>query len=369
MYDVVVVGAGPAGSAAARAAALAGARVLMLDRAAFPRPKLCGGGLVGISRDLVAQAVEPGSVPVRSRATTLVASRAGWFAATRHNATPFVEVVDRSDLDDALVKAAMKAGAELRQETVHGLVEHEHKVEVDLGGGRSVQARYVVGADGSASRIARHVGAVYASTDLGLEVHVTLPHPRRWANKVGLDWTPTPGSYAWVFPHGATAVVGVIGERSRSESLKKDLADFLARVAPDHAHEGSAPGHLVRVRSEASPLATARVLLVGDAAGLVEPWTREGISYALRSGRLAGAAAAAGDVERYRTAVLSTLAPEMAAGSELLDGFAARPVLAHAALWVIPFSGRLFAAVADGKITLESVMDARRRVKRLLRRR
>ena len=101
-------------------------------------------------------------------------------------------------------------------------------------------------------------------------------------------------------------------------------------------------GHLTRCRTPDSPLGRGRVLLAGDAAGLLEPWTREGISFATRSGALAGAVAAAGPsgaVERYRAALSAELLPEMAAGERCLRAFEARPWAFHELIRSTPVAG------------------------------
>jgi flavin-dependent dehydrogenase len=97
------------------------------------------------------------------------------------------------------------------------------------------------------------------------------------------------------------------------------------------------------------------VLVAGDAAGLLEPWTREGISFALRSGAYAGAAAAAGDLAAYESTVESTLAPVMAAGRRLLRLFEAHPGACHAAL-ATPPGWRIFAAVCRGEADLAEIV-------------
>jgi flavin-dependent dehydrogenase len=96
-----------------------------------------------------------------------------------------------------------------------------------------------------------------------------------------------------------------------------------------------------------------RVLVAGDAAGLLEPWTREGISYALRSGRAAGLAAASGDPAAYERYVAAELAPEMDAGRAFLAAFAANRQVFHGFLAAVPGGWRLFSRLVAGETTLE----------------
>ena len=151
-----------------------------------------------------------------------------------------------------------------------------------------------------------------------------------------LDWGPMPGSYGWVFPKGDVLTVGVIAARGQGERTRQYLRDFTARLGLAGYPAARDSGHLTHCRADDSPLRRGRVLVAGDAAGLLEPWTREGISFALRSGTLAGAAAAdaaaAPDPERldqaldaYPAAVGQALVPEMDAGRRLLTAFTRHP--------------------------------------------
>ena len=136
-----------------------------------------------------------------------------------------------------------------------------------------------------------------------------------------LDWGPVPGSYGWVFPKGDMLTVGVIGARTEAVSLRAYYAALVNRLGLAGVAPAIETGHLTRVRTPDSPLGRGSVLVAGDAAGLLEPWTREGISFALRSGRLAGEIAASGRLADYPQQIARILEPEMAAGRVLLTGF------------------------------------------------
>ncbi|WP_246507322.1 geranylgeranyl reductase family protein [Actinocrinis puniceicyclus] len=393
-WDVAVVGAGPAGSSAARAAAEAGARVVLLDRAAFPRYKTCGGGLIGLSRAALPEGFEP---PVRQWIDAITFTHQGRRERTRRDRDGGVlALVDRAEFDHGLVKAAVAAGAHLREgATVTGIEQHtamphnaaapqdptaahDPAVTLSLADGSRLRARAVVGADGSASRIARHVGVTCRQVDLGLEAEISVPPhvARDWAGRVLIDWGPVPGSYGWVFPKGDTLTVGVIAARGGGEATRAYYREFIARLALAEYPAVQDSGHLTRCRSADSPLSRGRVLVAGDAAGLLEPWTREGISHALRSGRLAGAAAArisrattddgvadtaavAAAAEEYRRRVESSLGVEMAAGQRLLAAFEKRPAFFHAAVTALPTAWRAFAEVCHGRTTFAELLRSR----------
>jgi len=202
---------------------------------------------------------------------------------------------------------------------------------------------------------------------LGLEAEVPVPPEvaAAWRGRVLLDWGPLPGSYAWVFPKGDTLTVGVISERGEGEATRRYLRDFLARLKLDRFPPVVSSGHLTRCRQEGSPLFRGRVLVAGDAAGLLEPWTREGISYALRSGRLAGQAAArmaggaAGAASEYQAAVEATLGREMRVGRQLRAAFQHRPLVFHAAVTLVPAAWRTFSDVVRGHTTFPDVLQRR----------
>ena len=354
---MVVVGAGPAGASAARAAAEAGCSTLVLERAALPRYKTCGGGLVGTS---IRRCGLLGDLPVRERVSAVTFTLRGARRVERRASLPVLEMTDRDAFDAALVARAQEAGARLLERTaVTGVGADGDEVVVTTAHG-SHRARAVVGADGSAGRTARHVGVEHASQDLGLEVELEAGRAaQEWRGRAHLDWGPIPGSYGWVFPKGDHLTVGVIAAVGDPVATRRYLEDLRRQVGLDRARTIRGSGHLTRCRGAASPLARGRVLLAGDAAALLEPFTREGISFALRSGQAAGRAAAevarAGDdaavraaTAGYRDGVEATLGVEMAAGAACLRAYERHPTLFHRALAGTAVGWQVFARVNRG---------------------
>ncbi|MBU7600192.1 geranylgeranyl reductase family protein [Streptomyces sp. P38-E01] len=383
VWDVVVVGAGPAGASAAYAAAVAGRRVLLLEKAELPRYKTCGGGIIGPSRD----ALPPGfELPLRDRINAVTFTLGGRLTRTRKSKNTLFGLVNRPEFDHALVAAAERAGARLRTgATVSRVEQHgpavpdRRTVAVVLSGGESVLAHAVVGADGSASRIGAHVGVRMDQVDLGLEVEIPVPPTvaEDWAGRVLLDWGPLPGSYGWVFPKGDTLTVGVIAARGEGARTKRYLEDFVGRLGLAGFEPSVSSGHLTRCRAEDSPLSRGRVLVCGDAAGLLEPWTREGISFALRSGRLAGEwavrVAESGDAVDsrrqalgYAHAVRSDLGAEMSVGRRLHQVFARHPRAMHTALTSLPPAWRAFTRVVRGSTTFAEIVRTQPLARRAL---
>jgi geranylgeranyl reductase family protein len=366
VWDVVVVGAGPAGCCAAWAAAQAGTKVLLLEKAELPRYKTCGGGIIGLSRAALPPGVQP---TFNDQVYAVEFTMNGRLRRVRRSSEPLFGLVNRADFDADLAAAAVRAGAVLRTGTAVARVEAAtDEVRLILAGGGVVRARAVVGADGSASRLGGYVGVRLEQVDLGLESEIPVPPEvaARWRGRVLLDWGPLPGSYAWVFPKGDSLTVGVICARGNGEGTRRYLDDFVARLGLASFRPSISSGHLTRCREEDSPLARGRVLVAGDAAGLLEPWTREGISYALRSGRLAGEAAArlAGAegeaaAEGYRAAIEATLGGEMRAGRQLLAAYEKRPVAFHGAIALVPPVWSAFSRVVRGDTTFGSLLRHR----------
>ena len=393
-WDVAVVGGGPAGLSAAHAAASAGARTIVLERAEHPRYKTCGGGLIGTSLGIAAPRI---AVPGRDTITAITFTDDGRRAFTRRAYDrPLLTMVRRDDFDLAWYEAAVEAGATVRQNAqARAIVQDDYSAVVTLADGSRVGAKVVIGADGSAGISSRHAGVTFDQQDLGLEVEVAATEADRsaWRNRVLLDWGPAPGSYGWVFPKDDELTVGVIMQKGRGAETKRYLSRFLDRLGLAGRPVRRDSGHLTRCRSADAPLRRGRVLVVGDAAGLLEPWTREGISYALRSGSWAGEAAAratvppgdraavppagratvpsaggvtldrtvsrafdAGALDVYAVTVRERLLPEMAAGRRLLDVYSRRRHLVHAAM-ATPLGWRAFTAFCRGELSMADVVN------------
>ncbi|MCM2390737.1 geranylgeranyl reductase family protein [Streptomyces albipurpureus] len=373
VWDVVVIGAGPAGASAAYAAAVAGRQVLLVEKAELPRYKTCGGGIIGPSRDSLPPGFE---LPFRDRVHAVTFSLNGRLIRTRRSKKMLFGLINRPEFDAQLVEHAQKAGAELRTGVTVSRVEQHgpavpdrRTVAVVTSDGETILARAVVGADGSASRIGAHVGVKLDQVDLGLEAEIPVPDSvaEDWAGRVLIDWGPMPGSYGWVFPKGETLTVGVISARGEGAATKRYLEDFIARLGLAGFEPAISSGHLTRCRSDDSPLSRGRVLVCGDAAGLLEPWTREGISFALRSGRLAGEWAVriaeahdAVDARRqalnYAFAIKAGLGVEMGVGRRLLGVFERRPGFVHATITGLRPAWRVFADITRGSTTLAGLV-------------
>ena len=169
-----------------------------------------------------------------------------------------------------------------------------------------------------------------------------------------------------MFPKGDRLTVGVIAARGHGDATKKYLREFVDRLGLGRHEVIRDSGHLTRCRADESPLRAGNVIVAGDAAGLLEPWTREGISYALRSGALAGEFAAkaanAGDpkatgssLDGYVAAVNATLVPDMQAGRFLLSAFTRHTTAIHKVLSTA-MGWDAFVKMCSGELTLAEIV-------------
>jgi len=318
--DVIVVGAGPAGSTAAYRLAAAGASVVLLDRARFPRDKPCGGGLTMRGVRLLPFSVDSVVEEVVDR--LILRLRYGRPAEVK-SPEPVILMTQRTRLDAYLAERAAAVGADLREGArVRAATQEGDGVEVVLEGGERLRALTLVGADGANGASRQAVGgAIEHSLAVALEGNVPYssydasPYRGRALLEVGV----VPGGYGWVFPKGDHANVGVGGWMSQGPLLRRHL-DRLCRVhgvAPERVQH--VRGWRLPVRRAGVPVARGRALLVGDAAGLVDPLSGDGIFEAFTSSKLASEAVLdflsgrAASLEPYASALDAALVPHTAA--------------------------------------------------------
>ncbi len=326
--DLVVVGAGPAGAAAAMTAQARGLDVLVLDRATFPRDKTCGDGLTAAALRLLERfGVDVPRLPAAAVDTVVVVGPDRWqVELPLPNAGLHAAVVARADLDAAVVARAEALGVVVRTGIgVDRVDEDADGVMVRTNDGATVRAGAVIAADGHYSGVRRAHGG--ESPDLGTwhavrQYYRQVGDPRLW---VLFERDLLPG-YAWVFPlpdGRANVGFGVLrGAGHDGHSLAALWPDLLTR-APMRAALGPRAEPEGRHRAWPIPggyaparLADGRVLYAGDAAGLVDPMTGEGIAQAIESGALAAEAVAGGGgpariAERYRGTVDAALGRDL----------------------------------------------------------
>lgn len=298
-YDILVVGAGPAGASAAAAAAGQNLRVLMVDRRKevgvpvqcaeyIPAPLV---GELNLGRSYVVQ-------PIRGMKTFL--------AGREVKVTPSAGFIIRRDrFDQVLVQAACDRGAQIRLMT-KAVSCSENNIIIKTKGAppEKITARIIIGADGPLSTVAKWIGAARQNLISAVQVRVPLKQSLEFA-EVYFD-KAFYGGYAWLFPKGnqANLGLGVKKNGNRPPALGRLLADFLSQCRRAGTIEAN-PSDLITGWIPAGPIAKIvhdNVLLAGDAAGHTHPVTGAGIFPAVIAGRMAGAWAAraleANDLDR-----------------------------------------------------------------------
>ena len=305
-YDAIVVGAGPAGSTAAYRLAKSGADVLLLDRARFPRDKPCGGGVTGRAARLLPFSIEPVVEHVVSAVDLRL--RYGKTLA-RGNGQPLVHMTQRKRLDHFLVEKAAEAGADFRE----GVKVAEVEVREDGVSVEGFEGRALVGADGVNGVIARTLG-LGGNRVVGVALEGNMPYSRMersgYDGRLALELGVVPGGYGWVFPKGDHANFGVGGWEAEGPRLR----DHLRRLCEAHGASfddlEELRGYRLPLREPSSTLARGRALLVGDAAGLIDPVSGDGMFEGFLSSQYASEAVL--DLLEGRAASLDPYGPRLA---------------------------------------------------------
>ncbi|MFL5922738.1 MAG: geranylgeranyl reductase family protein [Gaiellaceae bacterium] len=285
-YDAIVVGAGPAGSTAAFRLSRAGARVLLLDRERFPRDKPCGGGLTYRAVRELPVSVEP-VVEDTVRRFQLGFRYAHRFE--RRTEEPLILMTQRRRLDAHLAEQAAAAGADFRDGVRATGLELEGGGGVVRFNGSAASATVVIGADGVNGLTLRALGLTVAREHgIALEGNVPLVHAREdYRGRAVVELGAVPGGYAWVFPKGDHVNVGVGGWESEGPRLREHLERACAGYGLPADRLESLRGYRLPMRGLRDPVSRGRALLVGDAAGLVDPLSGDGMYEAFVSARLA----------------------------------------------------------------------------------
>jgi geranylgeranyl reductase family protein len=295
--DVIIVGAGPAGSLAAYTLASQGIQVILLEKNLFPRYKVCGGGL---THKIIREIPFDLTPVIESTIHSIRFSHKYGDVFTRYSPDPLMVCTMRRELDTFLLQKAMNAGAYVRMdEQVRSFTQDRGGVTVLTTEG-TYRARLLIGAEGASGIVSRTAG-LNKTVEMGLaweaEIKAGPEDIKRFSETVFLDWGTLPGGYAWVFPKKDHFSIGVGGPARLSKAMLPYYDRFLESISAGHAEPPGTGIHFGEVLSKSSwpiPVRTRKsafhkglVMVTGDAAGLGDPLTGEGIYYAVRSGKLA----------------------------------------------------------------------------------
>ncbi len=333
-YDAVVIGAGPAGSIAARDLAGAGARVALVD-GSHPREKCCGGGVTGralaLGPRIQTNGYAGGGCRIRS-AVFEVADRSSTdiHGCTRRVRVPIdsrdaLTVFSRARFDAALLAEAVAAGAthvKARARAIHG----RGGAWTVACGPDTVRAAWLVGADGPSGIVRKHVFRAFDRSQLSIAAGSFVDGVA--ADEVVIRFVDDPRGYLWSFPRPGHLAVGTCAQAdaSTSAALHRVTDEWLERypaaaARPRRRYAWPIPSLSSRDLDREHP-SGAGWMLLGDAAGLVDPITREGIFFAMRSGQLAADALGGADAASvYAAAVGDELHAELRRAADLKAAF------------------------------------------------
>jgi geranylgeranyl reductase family protein len=323
VFDVVVAGAGPAGSVAARDIARSGARVAVID-GSHPREKPCGGGVTGRALEL-AGAAGTGPGNAGQTISTVTFEAGGHAARVRLPHTEYLKVFPRETFDVSLLRQAVDAGATHISSRVNRVTRTAGRWDI-AAGGLSLAAPWLLGADGPSGIVRKQVFRPFERRQLSIAAGCYVAGVD--TPEIVIGFIDQPCGYLWSFPRPGHLAVGTCAQANETTAAEMHaLTDRwldrypLARGRTRARYSWPIPSLDAGDLDDERPAGDGWMLL-GDAAGLVDPITREGIFFALRSGLLAAAALGTPSPARaYADAVRDELHGELRRAARLKAGF------------------------------------------------
>lgn len=286
-WDAIVVGAGPAGCAAAWDLASAGHSVLLLDRAEFPRHKACAGGLTRKSLRALRYSVAP---VTRVSVSTIVVEKRRGEAAALSSRNPVCAMTVRRELDEFCLRQTLAAGARFARIGFIDAIEPGTEGIAVRTRGQDFHGRFLIGADGVHSRV-RHLLCGDRPTWFrrGVAIEASLYLPGGGHSDLIFDFACVRQGYGWVFPKGDHLNLGLYTEAPGERLDRARLLAWIHSRFPG-ANAQQMTGQYLGFGADKSQLPEGRVFLAGDAGGFADPLTGEGIYGAIASGQAAAAA-------------------------------------------------------------------------------
>ena len=289
IWDVIVVGSGPAGAIAAYQLAEAGLSVLILEKANLPRVKACAGGLTAKARQAIPFDVSP---VINLEAKGGMLTNKGKPILRADLTKPLASLVNRDEFDAFLTQQAKKQGAKVKDGHRVNTVHQDKKLITAVTAKGSFSARFLIGADGVNSVTAREMNLLpERETGYAVEAELVVPNAILQAldQHVVFDFGAIHNGYGWIFPKSDHLSVGVCyAKPDKHTGLKDELLTFIKSQELLSTYSiRSIRGHPGPIGGISCDLHRGRCLLAGDAANLADAWMGEGLYYAIQSGKVA----------------------------------------------------------------------------------
>jgi geranylgeranyl reductase family protein len=287
LWDAIVVGAGPAGCAAAYDMARSGREVLLLDRAEFPRQKACAGGLTLKAMQALRYSIDP---VVRERISDMHIERGPGNSAVLRRRSPYCFMTVRQDLDDYCLRQTLAAGANLQRiHALTGIREDSAGITVLTDSGE-LRTRFLIAADGVHSQVRQLAGLDSGWFQRGFALEAVLPMENAATQNLIFDFAPIRDGYGWIFPKGDHVNIGLYCYSGEEKIDRARLAAYVRHRYGNAARAGDVIGQYVGMGAAKHEITAGKVFLTGDAGGFVDPLTGEGIYFAIASGQAAAEA-------------------------------------------------------------------------------
>jgi geranylgeranyl reductase family protein len=361
IHDVIIVGAGPAGATLAYDLSRSGIDVLVLEKEKLPRYKACAGGITVKTAALLDLDIGPVTQQVVRGVRAVYKGRSEF---TRWYDKPLVHMVMRQDFDHMLVRRAQESGALVVDGQRVCAVEASRDGFTVRTADDTFKARMAAGADGAGSLVASTLGlANGADLGIGMEAEISVPAEGlvKWDSLMGLELGRIRGGYGWIFPKAGHLSVGAGGPLRQARKLKPLCREMLKRHGFDGCETVRLRSHYLPVLKKGMAVQKGNGLLLGDAAGLLDPLTGEGIFFAVRSAQIAAPVIARclqgtePDLSDYQVAVDRELTPELRAARSLARLFAWLPGLYFHAIDRSPRLWRASCRLLRGEETYASL--------------
>lgn len=336
IYDVIIIGAGPAGTNTAFYLGESGFKTLILDKCSFPRVKVCAGGLPYHIKDY---GLDIDDI-IECKSDSAIFSYKGKDKIILKFNNFTIDMVMRHNFDYYLLNRAIKENAIFNSDEIFLKGEFENDLISITTNKNIYKTKYLVGADGACSSVNKFFNII-RKDNLGItinaEVEVTEERKRRQGRNISLDLGKVDMGYSWIFPKKNHLSIGIGAAKNKFKNFKKFFfrnLKYLDINDDDIIKIRMIKGHALPFFSEEEKLNKKNVLLVGDAANLVDALSGEGIYYAMKSGELAANSIIQTetnniDIDCYNDLIRKTILTDLTYSKKFADLFFKYPKISY----------------------------------------